>query len=131
MVPGQKCRAHALTLVDGHFVEADTAPVARLLIHADFVGPELVATRLATGRYLFEYTVPTGYPVGTAVFIHKTAVVDGEKLAVLEELGKIQDGQELATKQEIANLRKGLVIINNALKHISIDSGVPHTTNIP
>ncbi len=131
MVPGQKYRAHALTLVDGHFVEADTAPVARLLIHADFVGPEFVAMRLGAGRYLFEFTAPVGYPVGTEVFIHKTAVVDGEHLAMLEEVGKIQDGQPLATKQEIDKLREGLVVINEALKLISVESGVPHLSDIP
>lgn len=131
MVPGQKCRAHALTLVDGHFVEADTAPVARLLIHADYVGQELVAKRLGVGRYIFEFTVPEGFPEGTPVFIHKTAKVDGEDLGVLEELGKIQEDKDLATKQDIVSLKKSLVVINDGLKTISLDAGVPHLKGLP
>ncbi len=124
MVPGSTISIPLVTLnADQEFVDCPSSPVGQLLINAEFYGDVIHAVRLGVGRYRYNVSVPFGFPNGTEVFMYKSATVDGENLKKFDRIGVIDDDPDLAKKRHI-------MIINDALKTISLDSGIPHTTDI-
>lgn len=106
------------------FIDAGAMPTGRLIINADEVGDVLVAERKGVGRYLFSFKVPEGYPNGTKIYMHQKAFVQLYQLKRLFECGVIDDQKLLATREQ-------LVVINDALKTVSLEAGIPHTKDLP
>jgi hypothetical protein len=97
--------------------------MGQILINAEFHGEVIQAVRLGVGRYRYNIQVPSGYPDGTRVYLYKSAIVDGESLKKFDEIGIINSDPDVAKKRH-------LLVINDALKKISLDSGIPHTSDI-
>lgn len=125
MVPGTLASV-PLVILDwaDEFIDAEVMPTGRLLINAEFIGEEIVAKRLGVGRYRFDFLVPTGYPNGTKIYMHQTAYVQPHRLRRMFSCGEINDITTLATREQ-------LNVINEALKIISLDAGIPHTKDLP
>jgi hypothetical protein len=125
MVPGTIASV-PMMIVDweNKFIDASVLPTGRLLLNVEFVGDLIVAKRLGVGRYLYEFMVPKGTPNGSKVHMEQEALAQSHQLRRIFFCGEVNDYSHLATIYDLA-------VINEGLKTVSLDAGIPHLKNLP